>query len=225
MILTNTSWDPVWEDVFKNNEWGKYPAESLVRFIARNFYNKNRNQIRILEVGCGPGANIWYLSREGFQAYGIDGSETAITRAKNRLTQEGLMADLRVGDVVNLNMFTDGYFDAVIDVECIYGNNQDNAKKIYAEIARVLKKEGLFYSRTFSEKNVYSQESVKISELEYQEIKNGPLQGKGLVRLMDEKSIEEFYNKHFKIISIDLLEFTNYNRTHKVSEYIIIAQK
>ena len=34
------SWDPVWENVFQNQSWGKYPSENLVRFVARNFYNK-----------------------------------------------------------------------------------------------------------------------------------------------------------------------------------------
>ncbi|EAL1485109.1 SAM-dependent methyltransferase, partial [Campylobacter coli] len=45
-----------WENIFSNKEWGKYPSENLIRFIARNFYNvKNRNEIRILELGLGTG--------------------------------------------------------------------------------------------------------------------------------------------------------------------------
>lgn len=61
----------------------------MIRFIARNFYKvNNRESIKILEVGCGPGANLWYMNREGFTVYGIDGSETAIKKAEKRLKED-----------------------------------------------------------------------------------------------------------------------------------------
>ena len=59
------SWDATWEEVFRQQEWGKYPGEDLIRFVARNFYNvEKRSDIKILEVGCGPGANLWFIARE-----------------------------------------------------------------------------------------------------------------------------------------------------------------
>ncbi|WP_072230216.1 hypothetical protein [Campylobacter coli] len=27
-----------WENIFSNKEWGKYPSENLIRFIARNLF-------------------------------------------------------------------------------------------------------------------------------------------------------------------------------------------
>ena len=69
-------WDKGWDKIFSTQEWGKYPGEELIRFIARNFYAApNRKDIRILEVGCGTGANLWFLAKEGFNAFGIDGSQ------------------------------------------------------------------------------------------------------------------------------------------------------
>ena len=63
----------IWEDIFVNNDWGQYPSLALVRFIAKNFYSiSNRTEIKILELGCGTGSNIWYLRREGFTTYAID---------------------------------------------------------------------------------------------------------------------------------------------------------
>lgn len=32
------AWDPVWESIFTNQAWGRYPGEDLIRFVAKNFY-------------------------------------------------------------------------------------------------------------------------------------------------------------------------------------------
>src|SRR5438105_645758 len=92
------SWDPVWEDIFKSQPWGRYPGEDLIRFVARNFYKApSRSSVRILEVGCGPGANLWYMAREGFSVFGIDGAPTALELARLRLDREvpGWSGELR----------------------------------------------------------------------------------------------------------------------------------
>ncbi|EAI6148112.1 SAM-dependent methyltransferase, partial [Campylobacter jejuni] len=31
--------EKIWEQIFSKKEWGKYPSENVIRFIARNFYN------------------------------------------------------------------------------------------------------------------------------------------------------------------------------------------
>lgn len=99
------AWDQTWENVFKTQEWGKYPSEDLIRFVARNFYGApSRKEIKILEVGCGTGANLWYVAREGFSVYGIDGSKTAVEKANARLNSEipGWSGELLIGDIISL---------------------------------------------------------------------------------------------------------------------------
>lgn len=140
------SWDPVWEKVFSDQEWGKYPPEDFIRFIARNFYNvENRKEIKILEVGCGPGANLWFLAREGFEISGIDGSQTAITQAGSRLNTEcpNWRGALTVGDISVLP-YPNDCFDAVVDIECVYCNTYATSKQIYCEMARVVRGGGSF---------------------------------------------------------------------------------
>ena len=59
-----TGSDRAWEEIFRSREWGKYPPEHLVRFIAGNFYGvPNRGAVGLLEIGCGPGANAWFMAR------------------------------------------------------------------------------------------------------------------------------------------------------------------
>jgi len=224
MEANNGSWDPVWEQVFQAQEWGKYPGESLIQFIARNFYRRTRKEVSLLEVGCGPGANIWFMAREGFNVTGIDGSKTAIERAKTRLFNDGLNAKLIVGDIMNLP-FQRLEFEAVIDNECLYANNEANSLIILSEINRVLKKDGLFYSRTFSNDMFVGKRKNKKSLFEFQNITEGPLSGKGFVRLIDEQQIRNIYGKYFNVISIDKLEYTQYNGKELISEFIIICKK
>jgi ubiquinone/menaquinone biosynthesis C-methylase UbiE len=225
MEKNNTvSWDPIWEKVFSEQPWGKYPGESLIRFVARNFYKLNRSEVKILEVGFGTGANIWYLAKENFDAYGIEGSETGLKLAYERLNEEGLKANLIVGDIINLP-YEDNFFDAVIDNECIYSNNLANSQIMFSEISRVLKPNGKFYSRTFSTDQFIGIDIEVLGKNEYTNIKTGSLAGKGFVRLTDKKDVADIYQNHFKLISVDELVATSDNEAVKTSELIIIAEK
>jgi SAM-dependent methyltransferase len=222
--IVEQSWNPIWDEVYTSHEWGKYPSESLIQFIARNFYKSERGDVRILEVGCGTGANLWYFSREGFQAYGVDGSDVAIKKANDRMISENLTVNLQVADIVNLP-FCNSFFDVVIDVECIYCNNSENTKKILEEIKRVLKPEGKFYSRTFSDKMFIGTNIKENIYFEYKDIEVGPLKGKGFVRLSSKDTINDLYGRCFQIESIDYLEYTQYNEKYLINEWVIISRK
>ena len=107
------SFDEYWEKVHRKTECGQYPTEHVIRFIARNYYNTERMNTRILDFGCGGGAHTWYLAREGFDVYAFDGSESAICKLDARLQREHLKADLRVRDALLLD-YPNEYFDGSI---------------------------------------------------------------------------------------------------------------
>ncbi len=218
------SWDSTWEDVYMSRDWGKYPAESLIRFVARNFYHQKRDQVNILEIGCGTGANLWYISREGINAFGVDGSKTAIAKAEQRMQEENVKVNLKVGDVVKLD-YPDNFFDAVIDVECLSHNSKENCKKIFAEINRVLKKDGKFYSRTFSERTTISSNSKKLSSSEYTEIKDGAFHGCGYVKLLNDGEAKDLYSSAFNLLEFDTMEYTYNSGQIKIAELVLVCQK
>ena len=144
----------IWEDIFQNNEWGKYPSLAVVRFVARNFYKApNRKDIRILELGCGTGANLWYCAREGFSVIGLDGSKTAIHRMIDRFEKENLsefLMDIKVGNYYNLlNEIKDNSIDAIIDVGSLCCNSFLDTKEIIKKSFDKLKVGGKFLSQTF----------------------------------------------------------------------------
>jgi len=218
------AWDEIWEKIFSEGEWGRYPGESLIRFIARNFYSSERSWLRILEVGCGAGANLWYLAREGFNAYGIDGSASAIKKAAALLSKDGLSAELKVGDISSLP-YAAGFFDAVIDVECLYANSRKDAEKILAEIKRVLKPQGVFYSRTIADDVHVGKSRKMLGSKEYTEVSDGPLAGRGFARLTGKRDALELYGASFEVLSVDSLITTFNNGAVKLSEWNIECKK
>lgn len=222
--MSQQSWNPIWDEVFAAREWGKYPSENLIQFVARNFYKLDRPRVRILEVGCGTGANIWYIAREGFAAYGIDGSHVALNIARARMEKEGLQALFELGDISQLP-YEDACFDAVIDIECLYANKLESAKEILGEITRVLKPSGKFFSRTFSDKMSVGPGDQPSAALEYPFITMGPLKGTGFARLSNENTIRDLYGAYFNIDQIDTLDYTLNNQAMRMYEYLIIATK
>ncbi len=150
------SWDPVWEEVYRSRPWGQYPGEDVVRFVMGHYgRSADRAQVRLLEVGSGPGANLWFMAREGFSTHGVEGSETAVQQCNERLDREcdGWRARggrVQAGDLAALP-YEDGYFDAVLDVVAICYSPLAQAQSAYRELARVTRSGGRLFSRTFAQ--------------------------------------------------------------------------
>jgi SAM-dependent methyltransferase len=217
------TWNSVWDDVFSQAKWGRYPSEHLVRFVARTYGSGNPSGIRVLEIGCGPGANIWYMSRERFLVTGLDGSRVAIELAAGRFAQEGLAADLRVGDAANLEDPDDTY-DAVVDVECLCANSRDTTRDILREVRRVLKPGGKLFSQTFTDRMPVGAGAETVGLREYKEAVGWPFEGKGFIRLESRQGVRDLYST-LDVESIDKAEYTIGNGAHRVSEWIIVCRK
>ena len=220
-------WNSGWDDIFRKHEWGKYPPEEVIRLIARHLFKvPDRKVVRILEIGCGTGANLWFVAREGFDAYGLDGSQVAIERARERLKDESLSANLVLGDAMNLP-YAENFFDVVLDIECSYANSLKDTKVIMNEVHRVLKPGGLFLNKTFMV-GTYGDGKGKKLEGEphtYLELDEGALKkGYGIIRFTAENEISGIFS-NFKIESIEYLIRSEQNRKYEIKEWLITSRK
>lgn len=218
------AWDPVWEEIFSRRGWGKYPGEDLVRFVARNFYHvQERGEVKILEVGSGTGANLWFLAREGFPVFGIDGSATGVELTRARLDQEvpGWSGRLEVGDILSLPFQRDEFHGA-IDNQAISANSFKNAKRIYSELFRVLRPGGILYTRSFTTETTGFGTGQELGRNAFLP-SIGPLQGIGCVRFSSESCMRELLSP-FDIVEFDRVS-RGYGELDRVSEWSVVARK
>jgi SAM-dependent methyltransferase len=218
------SWDPVWENIYRTKNWGIYPTEELIRFIARNYYDaEDRKQIRILDLGCGVGSATWYLCREGFTVHAVDGSETAIALLKHRLDSESLQANLSVADISRLS-YPDGYFDCVVDLVCLMCNDRNTTSRISGEVARVLKPGGRFFSYNPRVGCWGDGIGKEIGTHTFQDSPDGPFAHMGVVRFTSEEDIPAIYAP-FQPLQIDYAVRSVNGRAHEMAFWVVAGQK
>jgi len=155
----------------------------LSGFIASAFPDiKHAPGLSALEIGCGPGANLWFLAREGFKTAGIDGSAVTIAAAQHRLAAEGITerTDLKVGNFARLP-WPAASFDVVIDIQSISHNPTPVIQTVIDEIRRVLKPGGWFFGRMFGDATTGILSDERIDEKTTRSALFGPLAGCGIV--------------------------------------------
>ena len=195
MSSQTKSFDTVWEDLYGNGLQIRCPYDFVASFIYRNApKNAQRQDVKILEVGSGTGNNLWFLAGEGFDVYGIDGSEAAVASAQKRFADSKLNGNLKVGDFTKLE-FADNMFDCVIDRGALTCCGTTSMKNAIAEIHRVTKKGGFFLYNPIAD----SDSSYRASEVDSEglstSIKGGDFAGVGQIRFVSRREVDEFLPK------------------------------
>lgn len=96
---------------------------------------------RAIDLGCGSGDMAIELASRGFSTVGVDWSERAITRARERAVEAGVTVDFAVGDVTKLEEIT-GPFDLIVDRLVFMQMPGRRAKRAYAATIRRLSTPG-----------------------------------------------------------------------------------
>jgi ubiquinone/menaquinone biosynthesis C-methylase UbiE len=105
---------------------------------------------RCLEVGCGRGSLSAYFADAGWDCSLIDLSPSVINLAKDAFDKQGLRADFRVGNCLDLP-YGDNYFDLLFSIGLL--EHFEEIEKVLKEQIRVLKPGGLFLGYVVPESN------------------------------------------------------------------------
>jgi len=119
------------------------PTEELVDFIGSIGFQKDT---RVIEFGCGEGRDSIFLAKSGFKVTAVDIAPSAIQRAEEWASREGVEVDFQVNDVTALKDMPDESFDLGVNIGCLQMfPRYDDRRKHFSEAFRVLKPNGVFF--------------------------------------------------------------------------------
>jgi len=141
-----------WEDFYTRTAtealpWNaQKPDSDLVRLVESGEIPCGQ----ALELGVGPGHDAVFLIQKGFDLIGIDISPSAIKLTRENVSLHGLFGFFQVGDIREIPV-EDGWVDVAIDRGCFHTLDKTDWTATAAEIARVIKRNGLFLIKVFSD--------------------------------------------------------------------------
>lgn len=116
--MADTAESQKWDERYRGDDapWDTgRPSSELQRVLAELGVKPGR----ALDLGCGTGANGVWLAQQGFEVTGIDVSEVAIERARQRAQEAGVEVNFVVGDVLTPPHF-DRPFAFLFDRGCYH---------------------------------------------------------------------------------------------------------
>ncbi|MBN2229701.1 MAG: class I SAM-dependent methyltransferase [Candidatus Thorarchaeota archaeon] len=136
---------PEWDTIFR--EHGYFfvdPHPEVVRIS--DMFRKNGVK-RILDLGCGTGRHIVFLSKCGFEMYGFDSSSNAVDLTNKWLEEENLTATVSNHLMQDRFLYPSTFFDAVISIQVIHHNMLKDIIFTIREMERVTRTGGyVFFS-------------------------------------------------------------------------------
>ena len=206
--------DPVWNEIYERGEQlNLYPYSSIVSFLFS--YGKKLDRevpVKVLEIGCGSGNNLWCAAREGFEVTGLDASEHAINFASKRFQDEGLSGSFLVGDFSELP-FNSETFDIVIERAALSQSPKPIAELAVKEVKRVLTKDGLFHAEIYSDRATTRGKTLAGGMIKTE---HGPYAGVGQMSLYSKNELYNLFDSNF--ILEEVLHTESFDVTQKPYE-------
>lgn len=204
---------PAWNRNYKDGRFNRYPYDKVVSYFFRTFgVNTDHSNVSVLDFGCGGGTHAPFLKDEGFDYWGIDGSEEAIELTYKALGEELKFKDrIFKGDFCAMP-FADNFFDAILDRQALGHNSWDDIKKICSEMYRILKPGGWYYGHIFSDNHPDLKFGDHLGNGDYGNFSEGSFFKAEFVHAFNAEQLHECFNSFEIESAVTIIEknlFTN----------------
>lgn len=214
-----------WDDVYKSGAHdSQWPWSDVVALTCRYF--KEREGLKVLELGCGAGANILFFEKIGAKYYGIEGSGYQANRLRERFHSQNVF--IKAGDFTQIIPF-DEKFDLIFDRGAITCNTTESIRNAMSMVSEKLSWGGYFFGIDwFSDKHygfMQRYENVrKIDDRTYV-FSDGYFSGLGDMHFFDRGHIEDLLSE-FEIVSLEERVVTHFLPRNEIwATWNVVARK
>ncbi len=206
-----------WDKCYKENtHFSVWPWSDLVSYV-RRYVRPTGKDFRVLELGCGAGANIPFFVSLGVNYYAIEGSRTIVEKLHKKYPE--FAEKIVEGDFTTGIPFQESY-DLVVDRSAVTHNTTSGIRKCLEHVNKKLKRGGKYigidwFSTTHSEYTNGKETDDVFTRNSYQ---NGMFAHVGMVHFSDKLHLLDLF-KEFDIVHLD----HKIIKTEIPNEYLIAA--
>ena len=187
------SFSPEWDTCYqKNSQLSIWPWSDLVSYVMRHA-RPDSPAYRVLEMGCGVGANIPFFRHLNVEYHAVDGSPTAVAILHERYPD--LISRIHSADFTR-NLPVEGLFDLVVDRAALTHNNSEAIRRTLSMISTILKPGGKFigidwFSTEHSDFKLGEQAEDSFTR---RNIMQGQFTGNGNVHFSDRRHLVDLFS-------------------------------
>lgn len=190
-----------WNEAFKNaTHLSVWPWSDLVSHVMRHAQPVNP-EYKVLELGCGAGANIPFFRWLKVDYSAVEGSPAIVEKLWERFPD--LKEKIVVADFTRVIPFGDR-FDLIVDRASLTHNSTSAIKNALALVKKVLKPEGKFIGIDwFSTHHTdYSEGRDAEDDFTRKDIQSGPFCDVGRVHFSDRTHLEYLF-EDFEFLTLE----------------------
>ncbi|MFJ7368734.1 class I SAM-dependent methyltransferase [Lysinibacillus sp. FSL K6-4013] len=211
----------IWSSVIEKDVM-LYPNERVVAFLARNYPNieENKETRRGFDIGFGSGRHLKLLMDYGFEAHGIDYSESSVDTVKSLFGSNVHVKLANLDDV----KYTE-FYDVVLMFGVAFLRPEEEIKKDLERVNKFLKKNGKLFINFRTKEDFLYKQGKQLARNTYLLENQGVYSGLTYTFLDKEEAVKLLQNADFKVELIERDDYWKNNLKEHNSWWVITAQK
>jgi len=193
----SSEWEKRYQPNMKMSIW---PWSDLITYVIR-YASPKKKKMRVMELGCGAGANIPFFLDQNFKYYGVDGSKTMINKLKKKFPK--IKDNLVVSDFTKQIQFEEK-FDLVIDRASLTHNTTNEIKNCLEIIFNKMEKNAMYIGIDWysTHHHDYSNFVKKLDRYSRADYSKGQFVDVGTVHFTNKLHLQKLFNK-FEILVLE----------------------